>query len=189
MSSNQPVDERREKIKSLIRTVPDYPQKGIMFRDISTLLADSEGLALVADLFYEQYKDKKIDAVIGIEARGFILGSLLAYKIGAGFVMIRKEGKMPVGSGVTVLKESYQMEYRSATTIEMHSDSLKAGQRVVIIDDLLATGGTLLASIKLVERLGAEVVELACIVELPALGGRSKLAAYPLYHMVEFEGD
>ena len=160
-----------------------------MFRDISTLLASSEGLALVADLFYEQYKDKNIDTIVGIEARGFILGALLAYRIGAGFVMVRKEGKMPVGNGVTVLKESYQMEYRSATTIEMHSDSLKPGQRVVLIDDLLATGGTLLASAKLVEQLGATIVEMACIVELPALGGRSKLAAYPLYHMVEFEGD
>ncbi|KAF0979687.1 hypothetical protein FDP41_001355 [Naegleria fowleri] len=187
MSSNK--DPRKEKIKSLIRTIPDYPAKGIQFRDISTLMADKEGLALVADLFYEQYKDAKIDLVVGIEARGFILGALLAYRIGAGFVMVRKEGKMPVGNGVETIKESYQMEYRSATTIEMHTDSVKPGQRVIIIDDLLATGGTLLAAAKLVERLGGTIVELSCIVELPDLGGRSKLAGYPLYHMVEFEGD
>ncbi|KAL9654937.1 hypothetical protein ABK040_008727 [Willaertia magna] len=180
--------EKANRIKELIRTIPDYPCKGIMFRDVSTLLASAEGLQLVADLFYEKYKDAQIQKIVGIEARGFVLGALLAYKLNIGFVMVRKAGKLPVGNGVEVIQESYEMEYRDKTTIEMHKDALVKDEKVLIIDDLLATGGTAAACAALVERLGAVVVECAFIVELPDLHGRQKLK-YPMHTLVAFEGD
>ena len=173
-------------IKSKIRTIPDFPKKGIMFRDITSLLKSPEGLCETIDAFYEQYKDRKIDVVAGIEARGFILGSAVACRLGVGFVPIRKKGKLP---GKTVSYE-YDLEY-GKDTVEIHIDALDKGAHVLLIDDLLATGGTCLASVKLVEKLGAIVEEIAFIVELPDLGGRSRLEkeGYKIFALCEFEGD
>jgi adenine phosphoribosyltransferase len=171
-------------IKSKIRTVPDFPIKGIMFRDITTLLQDKEGFREVCNKLYERYKDKKIDAVVGIESRGFIFGSVLAYLLNVGFVPIRKPGKLPFKT----IKEEYQLEY-GKDAVEIHEDAIKENDRVLIIDDLIATGGTIMAAAKLVEKLGGKVVELAFVVELPDLKGREKLKEYEIYSMVEFEGD
>ena len=171
-------------LKDMIRTIPDFPKKGIMFRDITTILQDKEGFAYVIDNFYERYKSKNIDVVVGIEARGFIFGSALAYKLGCGFVPVRKEGKLPHKT----MKQEYALEYGTAA-IEIHKDAIKKGQNALIVDDLLATGGTLLAAIKLVELLGGKVVECALVVELPELKGREKLKGYNVFALVEFEGE
>jgi len=173
-------------IKAKIRTIPDFPKKGIMFRDITTLLKSPEGLCETIDAFTEQYKDRKIDAVVGIEARGFILGSAVACRLGVGFVPIRKKGKLP---GKTVSLE-YDLEY-GKDTVEIHIDAIDKGTHILLIDDLLATGGTCLASAKLVEKLDAVVEEIAFIVELPDLGGRIRLEkeGYKIFALCEFEGD
>lgn len=176
----------KEIIKEKIRTVPDFPKKGIMFRDVTTLLQDPIGLKMCIDDFYKRYKDEKIDVIVGIDSRGFILGGALAYLLGKGFVPVRKKGKLP---GKTI-SESYDLEYGSAT-LEIHTDAIKKGERIVIIDDLIATAGTMSAAINLVERLGGKVVECAIIVELPDLHGREKIErkGCKLYASVEFEGD
>ncbi len=173
-------------IKSKIRTVPDWPKKGIMFRDITTLLKDPVGLKLCIDDFVKRYKDKNIDVVVGIDSRGFILGGPLAYLLGKGFVPVRKKGKLPA----KCIKEEYALEY-GTDIIEIHEDAISKGQRVLIIDDLIATGGTANAAANLVKKLGGEVVELAFIVDLPDIGGRKKLedAGHKVYAQVEFEGD
>lgn len=173
-------------LKDMIRTVPDFPKKGIMFRDITTILQNREGFGYVIDRFYERYKDKKIDIVVGIESRGFIFGATLAYKLGCSFVPIRKEGKLPHHT----MKEEYALEYGNAA-VEIHSDAISIGQRVLIIDDLIATAGTLFATINLVEKLGGHIVECAVIIELPYLKGREKIEAksYKLYSLVKFEGE
>ncbi len=175
-----------ESLKSKIRNIPDFPKKGIIFRDITTLLQDPEGLRLTVDAFVERYKNMKIDVVAGIEARGFILGGALAYRLGLGFVPIRKKGKLPYKT----VSYEYTLEY-GTDTIEMHVDSVGKGQRVLVIDDLLATGGTSLAAAKLVEKLGGEVVELAFVVDLPDVGGRARIGRenYPLFALCQFEGD
>ncbi|MCX6706910.1 MAG: adenine phosphoribosyltransferase [Candidatus Woesearchaeota archaeon] len=173
-------------IKSRIRTVPHWPKKGIMFRDITTLLKDPVGLKLVMDDFVKRYGGQKIDVVVGIDSRGFILGGALAYLLGKGFVPVRKKGKLPAET----VSETYDLEY-GTDTIEMHKDAITKGQNVLIIDDLVATGGTMLAACKLVEKLGGKVVECAFIVDLPDIGGRKKLEAkgYKVYAQCEFEGD
>ena len=171
-------------LKAMIRTVPDFPKKGIMFRDITTILQNKDGFKYVIDKFYERYKDKDVDVVVGIESRGFIFGSVLAYKLGCSFVPVRKEGKLPNKTK----KQKYSLEYGTAT-IEIHEDGIKKGQNVLIVDDLLATGGTLLAAINLVELLGGKVLECALVVELPELKGREKLDGYNIFSMVEFEGE
>lgn len=173
-------------IKEKIRTVPDFPQPGIQFRDITTLLSDPKGLKDTIDAFTNRYRAMNLDAVVGIEARGFILGSAVAYNLGLGFVPIRKKGKLP---GKTVRHE-YALEY-GTDTVEIHEDSLKKGARVLLIDDLLATGGTCLAAAKLVEKLGAVVEEIAFIVDLPDIGGRARIAkeGYKIFYLCEFEGD
>lgn len=173
-------------IKDLIRTIPDYPKKGIMFRDITTLIQDPLGLRLVIDGLTQRYLTRDLDLVIGIEARGFILGGALAYTLGKGFVPIRKKGKLP---GETVSLE-YALEY-GTDTIEIHKDAITAGQKVLIIDDLLATGGTAGAAAALVEKLGGTVVEMAFIVNLPDVGGEKRLTekGYTLFFQAEFEGD
>jgi len=173
-------------IKSLIRTVPDWPKKGIMFRDITTLLKDPDGHKLCIDDFYKRYKGKDIDVIVGIDSRGFILGGTLAYLLGKGFVLVRKEGKLPAETE----KEEYALEY-GTNVVEIHKDALLKGQKVLIIDDLIATGGTCLAAAKLVEKLGAEVIEFAFIIDLPDLNGSKKLKekGYSYYAQVEFEGD
>ncbi|MFC1768962.1 adenine phosphoribosyltransferase [Nanoarchaeota archaeon] len=173
-------------IKERIRTVPHWPKNGVMFRDITTLIKDPVGLKLVLDNFTSRYKDKDISLVVGIESRGFILGGALAYNLGKGFIPIRKKGKLPAETE----EESYELEYGSAT-VEIHKDAINEGDKILIIDDLIATGGTAIAACKLVEKLGGKVEEFAAIVDLPDLGGSKKIidAGYPVYHLVEFEGE
>jgi len=173
-------------IKSRIRTVADWPKKGVMFRDITTLIKDPVGLKLCLDDFTDRYKDKNIDVVVGIDSRGFILGGALAYLLGKGFVPVRKKGKLPAETE----SESYDLEY-GTDTIEIHKDAIIPGQKVVIIDDLIATGGTALAASKLVKKLGGDIEELAFIVDLPDLGGGKKLtdAGLKYYAQTEFAGE
>jgi adenine phosphoribosyltransferase len=159
-----------DRIKSLIRDVPDFPLKGIVFKDITPVLKDPKAFGQIIETFSKMYKGKKIDAIVGIESRGFIIGAPLALKMGIPFVPIRKIGKLPYDK----IRVSYKLEYGEAT-IEIHTDALEKGQRVVIVDDLLATGGTTAASIELVEKLGAEVVKCAFVIELGFLNGRDKL--------------
>mgnify|MGYP001613902404 CR=1 FL=1 len=171
-------------LKSMIRTIPDFPKKGIMFRDITTILQNKDGFRYVIDKLYERYKDKNIGVVVGIESRGFIFGAALAYKLGCGFVPVRKEGKLPHKT----IRQQYDLEYGTAA-VEIHKDAITKGQSVLIVDDLLATGGTLLAAIKLVELLGGKILECAVVVELPELNGREKLKEYDVFSLVEFEGE
>lgn len=172
-----------EYIKSKIRTIPNWPKKGIMFRDITTLLKDPKGLKDVTSAFYERYKDKKIEVVAGIEARGFILGGLIAHELGVGFVPLRKPGKLPAET----VKEEYELEY-GKDAVEIHKDAISEGQRVLLIDDLIATGGTAAASVNLIEKIGGNVVECAFIVDLPDLKGKEKLKGKKVFTLVEFEG-
>lgn len=175
-----------EHIKRKIRTIPDWPKTGVMFRDITTLLLDSDGLWETVREFKKRYRGVRVDKVAGIEARGFITGALLAHELGAGFVPIRKKGKLPAETA----RIEYELEY-GKDTIEVHTDAISKGDHVLLSDDLIATGGTALAACKLIERLGGEVVECAFIVALPELGGEKKLreAGYKTFSLVEFEGD
>eukprot|EP00270_Netrium_digitus_P001299 TRINITY_DN1140_c0_g1_i1.p1 TRINITY_DN1140_c0_g1~~TRINITY_DN1140_c0_g1_i1.p1 ORF type:complete len:185 (+),score=54.22 TRINITY_DN1140_c0_g1_i1:270-824(+) len=184
MSAMREGDPRVERILKSIRTIPDWPIKGIMFKDITTLLLDVEAFRDTIDIFVARYKDKGLTAVAGIEARGFIFGPPIALAIGAKFVCLRKPKKLP---GETV-SEEYKLEYGS-DKIEIHKGALEEGDKVLLVDDLVATGGTLGAGIRLVERVGAEVVECACVIELPDLKGREKLGGKPLYVLVEYEGE
>lgn len=159
-------------LKDLIRTIPDYPKPGIMFRDITTLLSHGEGFRKTIDRLVDHHKDGDVDLVAGIEARGFILGGALAHQLEVGFIPIRKKGKLP---GETI-GEEYDLEY-GTDTVEIHVDAVAKGQRVLLVDDLIATGGTALAAIALLERAGAEVVGTSFVVDLPDLGGRAKLEA------------
>jgi adenine phosphoribosyltransferase len=172
-------------IRAHIRTVPDWPAPGVQFRDITPLLANPRVFRVLIDLFVHRYFDWKPDAVAGLDARGFIIGSVLAYQLNIGFVPIRKKGKLPYAT----VAETYELEYGSAT-VEMHTDAVAAGSRVLLIDDLIATGGTMMAGKRLLERLGATVIEGAAIVDLPELGGSSKLraAGLPLFTLVDFAG-
>ncbi len=173
-------------IKSKIRTVPDYPKKGIMFRDITTLIKDPVGFRLVIDGLTQRFIKENFDVIVGIESRGFIIGGALSYTLGKGFVPVRKAGKLPAQK----ISHEYALEY-GTDTIEMHTDSITDGTRVLLIDDLLATGGTALAAAALIEKLGGIVVEMAFIVNLPDVGGSAKLKAkgYKVYSLTEFEGD
>ena len=173
-------------IKSRIRTVPHWPKKGIMFRDITTLLKDPVGLKICVEDFLKRYKNKDIDIVVGIDSRGFILGGALAYLLGKGFVPVRKKGKLPAETE----REEYALEY-GTDIIEIHKDAIEKGQKVLIVDDLIATGGTANAAANLVKKLGGKVIEFAFIVDLPDLGGRKKLesAGYSVYAQAEFEGE
>ena len=173
-------------IKSRIRTVPHWPKKGIMFRDITTLLKDPLGYRLMVDDFVRRYQSVNFDVVVGIESRGFILGAAIAYALGKGFVPIRKRGKLP---GRTV-SEEYTLEY-GKDTIEMHEDAIAPGTKVILVDDLLATGGTAEAAAKLLKKVGAHIVEIGFVVDLPDIGGRKRLQnqGYNIYWQCEFEGD
>ena len=171
-------------IKDKIRTIPNFPKPGIMFRDITTLLKDKEGFKKVIEIFEKRYKDKKIDVVAGIESRGFIIGGILASKLNASFVPIRKKGKLPAET----ISESYELEY-GTDTIELHKDAIQPGQNVLIIDDLIATGGTALASCKLIERLQGKIFEIAFIIDLPELKGKERLSKYNVFTLVKFEGN
>lgn len=153
-------------IRDRIRTVPDWPQAGVQFRDITPLLQDKKTFRVLVDIFVHRYMDMDLDMVAGVDARGFILGAVVAYELNLGFVPVRKKGKLPF---LTVAEE-YELEYGSAT-VEIHTDACKKGDRVLLIDDLVATGGTMVAAAKLLNRLGATIVEAAAIVDLPELGG------------------
>ena len=173
--------------KDHIRTVPDWPAPGVQFRDITPLLQDPEVFRALIDAFVNRYQDPalKPTVVAGLDARGFIIGSVVAYQLGVGFVPIRKKGKLPF----TTVEETYELEYGSAT-VELHTDAVRPGDRVVLIDDLIATGGTMMAGCRLLEKLGAEVIEGAAIVDLPELGGSEKLRAsgLQLFTLVDFAG-
>jgi len=175
-------------IKSRIRSIPDYPKKGIMFRDITTLIKDPVGFRLVIDSLTQHYLQNGVDfdAIVGIEARGFIIGGALSYTLGKGFVPVRKPGKLPAD----VVSQEYDLEYGS-DRIEIHMDALEKGKRVLLVDDLLATGGTALAAAALVEKVGGVVAEMAFIVNLPDVGGEKKIRekGYSLYSLTEFEGE
>jgi 5'-methylthioadenosine phosphorylase len=181
-----PRQSDTERIKSKIRTVPHWPKPGVMFRDVTTLLKDAEGLGMTMDLLMQRYKTMPIDVVAGIEARGFIIGSILAHRLGVGFVPMRKKGKLPAAT----MRQEYSLEY-GTDTIEVHRDAIAPNSRVLVVDDLLATGGTSLAACNLVKRLGAIVVECCFIIDLPDLGGSKKLrdAGYNVFSLVQFEGD
>jgi adenine phosphoribosyltransferase len=175
-----------QEIKQKIRTVPHWPKQGIMFRDITTLLKDSEGFNLTIDMLVERYKDMKIDIVAGIESRGFITGSVLAHRLGVGFVPIRKPGKLPAQT----VSEEYELEY-GKDRIEVHTDAIQKGDQVLLVDDLVATGGTALAACNLITKLGGEVVECSFIIDLIDIGGKKKLtnAGFKVFSLVEFEGE
>lgn len=173
-------------IRQTIRSVPDWPKPGITFRDITPVLQDPRTFRVLIDLFVYRYMRQRLDLVAGVDARGFIVGSVLAYELNLGFVPVRKKGKLPSRT----LSEDYSLEYGNAT-VEIHADAVKTGQRVLLVDDLIATGGTMLAAVKLLQRMGANVVEAAGIIDLPELGGSKAIAATgtPLYTVCQFKED
>ncbi len=171
-------------LKDQIRSIPDFPVENIIFRDVTTLMKDPKAFKKACDTFYEHYKGQKIDKVVGIEARGFVFGSVLAYLLNVGFIPVRKKGKLPFKN----ISQKFQLEYGTAE-IEIHEDAIREGDKVVIIDDLIATGGTIAAAIELVEKLQGEVVECAFLVELPDLKGRDVLKGKNVFSMIEFEGE
>jgi adenine phosphoribosyltransferase len=175
----------KKTIKDYIRTIVDFPHEGILFRDVTTLFADPRGFRMCVDQLLAPYAGQRIDKVAGLEARGFILGGAVAHQLSTGFVPIRKKGKLP---GQTIA-QSYKLEYGEAV-VEVHDDAMLPGEKVLLVDDLLATGGTAEAGIRLIERLGAEVVGCAFVVDLPDLGGRRKLEAMGMdvHALCEFEG-
>ena len=171
-------------LASTIRTVPDFPKKGIMFRDITTLLQNKDALAFAIDQMYERYKDENISKVIGIESRGFVVGAALAYRLGCGFVPIRKPNKLPAEK----IRMEYQLEY-GTDAIEIHKDAVEKGERVLIHDDLLATGGTVEAACKLVKQLGGEIVGLSFLVELSFLQPRKRLEGFDIFSLVNYDSE
>lgn len=173
-------------LKSLIRTIPDYPKTGIQFRDITTLLKDPKGLQLLVDGLAEQYTAHRIQKIIGIEARGFVIGAAVAYRLGVGFVPIRKSGKLPAQT----FQQEYALEYGS-DVMEIHQDAIIAGERVLLIDDLIATGGTAIAAVSLIEQLGGNIVGCAFVIDLPDLGGMQRLQTLGLqtFALCQFEGE
>jgi adenine phosphoribosyltransferase len=173
-------------IKSRIRTVPHYPKQGVMFRDITTLLKDPVGFRVTITELANRYAGTKIDRVAGIEARGFIVGAALAYHLGVGFVPIRKKGKLPAET----VGQDYELEY-GTDRIEMHVDAVSQGERVLLVDDLIATGGTAIAACKLIENMGGTIVECCFVIDLPDLGGRARLEkhGHKVFALCEFEGD
>jgi adenine phosphoribosyltransferase len=171
-----------EHLKKLIREVPDFPKPGILFYDITTLLKDKLGFATLIDALSEHYLDKDIDLVLGMEARGFIFGPAVAYRLNAGFVPVRKPGKLPAAT----TKYDYRLEY-GTNTLEIHQDAIHRGQRVVIVDDLLATGGTAQATARLAEKLGAEIAGLGFVIELDFLQPREKLKGYDVFSLLHYD--
>ena len=171
-----------EYFKGLIRNVPDFPKKGILFYDITTLLKDKRAFKEVIDILAARYRRQNIDLVVGVESRGFIFAPTLAYHIGAGFVPVRKPGKLPAET----VKASYDLEY-GQDTLEIHRDAIQKGQRVLVVDDLLATGGTAAAVVQLIRQLGGEVAGVAFLVELEFLNGRKKLDGYTVYSLLQYQ--
>ena len=172
-----------KKLEDYVVSIPDFPEKGIIFRDITTVIQDPDGLKLAVDTLMSFVKDVDFDVVVGPEARGFIFGMPVAYNAGKGFVTIRKKGKLPRAT----VSQEYDLEYGTAT-VEIHKDAIKPGQKVVLVDDLLATGGTMEANIKLVESLGGEVVKVIFVIELAGLHGRERLAGYDVDAAIIYEG-
>ena len=172
-----------KKIEEYVRSIPDFPEEGIIFRDVTSVLQDADGLALAIDSMQELIKDLEFDVVVGTESRGFIFGVPIAYNLHKPFVPVRKKGKLPCET----ISKSYDLEYGSAT-IEMHADSIKPGQKVVIVDDLIATGGTIEASIALIEQMGGEVVKAIFLMELAGLNGREKLKGFDVASVICYEG-
>ncbi|MFO7995198.1 MAG: adenine phosphoribosyltransferase [Marinobacter sp.] len=180
------MDYFSESIKKAIRTVPDWPKPGVAFRDITTVLQDRTAFRKLIDAFVHRYHGHRVDAVAAVDARGFIIGSALAYELNASLVLIRKKGKLPFDT----LVEDYELEYGTAS-VELHKDAFKPGDNVVLVDDLIATGGTMLAASRLIRRIGAEIVEVAAMIDLPDLGGSCKLQEEGLkvYTVCSFDGD
>ena len=171
-------------LKEDVRTLPDYPEPGIMFRDVTSILGDADGLHLAIDEMMKKIGDpNEVDVIVGTESRGFIFGMPIAYNLHKPFVLVRKKGKLPCET----ISRTYDLEYGSAT-IEMHKDSIKPGQRVVVVDDLIATGGTIEAAIKMIEELGGKVVKVVFLMELAGLNGREKLADYNVESVICYEG-
>ncbi|WII08330.1 adenine phosphoribosyltransferase [Methanomassiliicoccales archaeon LGM-RCC1] len=173
-----------KQLADYVTTIPNFPKEGIMFRDITTILQDPEGLKMAIDQLIDHLKDVDFDVVVGSESRGFLFGAPVAYAMGKGFILARKKGKLPR----EVISQEYDLEYGTAT-IEMHKDSIKPGQKVVIIDDLIATGGTTEAIVKLVERLGGEIVSMGFVLELAGLKGREKFAKYNPFALITYPGN
>ncbi len=173
-----------EEIKSKIRTIPNWPKQGIMFRDITTLLKDPVAFNKAVNIFIERYKDKPITKILGIESRGFIFGSVLASKLNLPFILARKPGKLPAAT----TKMEYELEY-GTDALEIHNDAIEQGDNILIVDDLIATAGTLKATAELVEKLGGKVHECAVVIELPDLKGREKIKNYNTFSIVQFEGE
>jgi len=171
-------------LKENIRTVPNWPIEGVMFRDITSLLINPEAFKTACDVLYDRYKDAEIDKIVGIDARGFFFAAVLAYKLGKGFVPVRKKGKLPPET----MCEEYTLEY-GTNTVEIRSDAIQKGEKILIVDDLIATGGTVSAAVSLVEKVGGEVFECAFVIELPDLRGREKLKGHKIFTMIEFEGE
>jgi len=171
-------------LKKTIRSIPGWPIEGVIFRDLTTLMKDPEALRVSCDILYDRYKDEGIDKVVGIDARGFVFGAVLAYKLGIGFIPVRKKGKLPAET----IEKSYDLEYGSGT-LEIHKDAIDTGDKVVVVDDLIATGGTIGATVELVKKLGGEIVECAFLIELPDLKGREQIADCKVFAVMEFEGD
>ena len=171
-------------LKDTIRSISDWPIKGVIFRDLTTLMQNPQAFKESCDILYERYKDMDIDKIVGIDARGFVFGAVLAYKLGIGFVPVRKKGKLPWKTS----QETYSLEY-GEDTLEIHDDAVEKGEKVVIIDDLIATGGTVGATVKLVKKLGARIIECAFIVELPELKGRDQIQDCKVFSITQFEGE
>jgi adenine phosphoribosyltransferase len=171
----------RATLKDRIRSVPDFPKKGIVFRDITTLLKDGAAFREAVDILFDHYADARIAKVVSVESRGFILGAPLAYRLGAGFVPVRKPGKLPAAK----IRQEYALEY-GTDAVEIHNDAIVPGERVLVLDDLLATGGTMLAACQLVEKLGGSIVGLAFLVELSFLSGRKRLEGYDIFSIIEY---
>lgn len=176
-----PLKSAIERLKASVRDVPDFPKKGIVFKDITPILQNAQLFRLATTLFNERYQRKTIDTVVAIDARGFLFASAVAYCLGAGIAIVRKKGKLPYKT----IQKSYDLEYGS-NTLEMHVDTIQKGQKVVVIDDVLATGGTLAATVDLVKDLGGEVVEAAVFIELEFLKGRKKLAPTPVFSVIQY---
>ena len=174
-----------KKIQDYIRTIVDFPHEGILFRDVTTLFADPKGFRMAIDQMLHPYAGEQIDKVVGLEARGFILGGAIAHQLGTGFVPIRKKGKLPA----TTISQKYTLEYGEAV-MELHDDAIKAEEQILLVDDLLATGGTAEAGISLIKRLGGEIIGCSFIVDLPDLGGRAKLEklGMPVRALCAYEG-
>lgn len=170
-------------LKDYVTTIPDFPKPGIMFRDITTVVSSAEGLKMSIDQMVDQLKNIDFDLVAGSESRGFVFGTPVAYALGKGFVLVRKKGKLPRET----ISQEYDLEYGTAT-LEMHKDAIKPGDRVVIVDDLIATGGTTEAMIKMIERLGGKVVKICFVMELAGLGGRDRLKDYDVSSLIRYEG-